>query len=78
MVEIMDCLSYIHTPSDPVPSLAPFKEKKKEKKEWFKVKGKLKKRKKYIFDKNRFWGDGVAQLVERRIRDPKIGGSNPA
>ena len=22
-------------------------------------------------------GDGVAQLVERRIRDPKIGGSKP-
>ena len=24
------------------------------------------------------WDDGVAQLVKHRIRDPKIGGSNPA
>ena len=23
-------------------------------------------------------GDGVTQLIERRIREPKIGGSNPA
>ena len=23
------------------------------------------------------WGDAVAQLVERRTRDPKTGGSNP-